>query len=445
MRNSNAMTVNDGRPGKQGVELAKPLDSLRQKLYRKAKSEPKFRFYTLYNHIHREDVLAAAWKLVKRNGGAPGVDGISIALVKESGEGEFLKEIQQELQAKKYKPQPIKRVYIEKPDGGKRPLGIPTVKDRTIQAAVRLIIEPIFEADFEDTSYGFRPGRSQHDALAKVQEHLKAGARQVYDIDLKGYFDSVPHDKLMKCLQMRISDQSLLKLIRMWLKSPVIEEQGGGKKRTSRNDKGTPQGGVISPLLANVYLHWFDKVFRKQMEASGESARMVRYADDMLIFADNLSHNLCEFVRHKLEDWLELELNQTKTRKVELRDGNGSVDFLGFTFRFDKDLKGRSKHYLNTTPSAKSLKRERVRLKEMTDHSKCFVPIPQLISQINKHLKSWKPYYEFGYPRKAFRDISSYTMERLTKHLKRRSQRPFRPPAKVSYYEHLHSLGLQSI
>jgi RNA-directed DNA polymerase len=425
------------------------LSLLRHKLSQKAKAEPKFRFYALYDRIYRKDVLWAAWEKVRANGGKGGVDGLSIKAIEKSAGGaqRLVAELHQELLTKTYKPKAVRRVYIEKPDGRKRPLGIPTVRDRVVQTACLLILEPIFEADFEQCSYGFRPGRNAHQALEEIRGHLKGGYQAVYDADLKSYFDTIDHERLMACVRMRVVDRSVLKLIGMWLKAPVLQSAqgggGGGGKIAKRSRKGTPQGGVISPLLSNLYLHWVDKVFhRASGPAYWASARLVRYADDFVVLAHYQGEKLQRWIESKLEGWLGLEINRDKTRVIDLRQEGEELDFLGYTFRYDRDRKGRPQRYLNVTISNRALKRERQKLYEMISPKRCFVPLPQLIEELNQHLKGWANYFSYGYPRQGLREINAYVRQRLTQHVRRRSQRPFRPPAGVSYYEHFNRMGL---
>lgn len=309
--------------------------------------------------------------------------------------------------------------------------------------AVLLILEPIFEADFVDCSYGFRPGRSAHQALEEIRQHLLDGKTSVYDADLKGYFDTIPHDKLMACVQMRVVDSSVLKLIRLWLEAPVVEppEKPGGKPTVKRNHKGTPQGGVISPLLANIYLHWFDKAFhRTDGPAHWAKARLVRYADDFVVLARYQSQRLRQHIEDKLEKWLELELNREKTRIINVREE--SLDFLGYTFCYVNSRLYPGTKVLSMRPSAKAVQRQKDALRWLTSAAMRTVPVTELIGRINRQLRGWGNYFGRGYWKDAFHEITGHVQVRLAVHLRNRSQRRYRVPEGQTLYQHLQALGL---
>lgn len=420
--------------------LPQKLFSLQGKLYLKAKREPRFKFYSLYGHICRMDVLEPALKQVTRNGGAPGVDGIRIKDITASTEtkSQFLDSLQKELESKEYKVSAVKRVYIEKSNGKKRPLGIPTVKDRVVQTAICMIIEPIFEADFTDVSFGFRPKRSAHDALDRIKSTIDNGYCQIYDADLSSYFDTIPHDKLMKCLERRISDRHLLKLMRKFLKAPV-NDNGDISKPTS----GTPQGGIVSPLLANLYLHWFEVLFYSDKgPGTWARAHLTRYADDFVIMARFIDYRIKYWVSTTLEGHFGLEINKEKTSVVNLDNLDESLDFLGFTFRRAKSKFGTGK-FTVLTPSVKSLLESKRKVREVIACNGWKKPIPDLIESVNRLLRGSCNYYSLGYARKYARDLTHEARVSLERNFKRRSQRPLKCPKGLSWYKFLHQrLGL---
>jgi RNA-directed DNA polymerase len=400
---------------------AERVQDFQRKLYRKAKQDKKFRFYVLYDKVRLPHFLREAYKRCKKNDGCPGVDGVSFADIEKYGVEKFISEIIVELENKTYKPQAVLRKEIEKENGKVRPLGIPTIKDRVIQMAVKLVIEPIFEADFEENSYGFRPQRSAKDAVTEIKQNLLQGKCDVFDADLSAYFDTIPHKELMHLIALRISDKNILHLIKMWLKAPVMED--GRPKGGKKNKVGTPQGGVISPLLANIYLHLLDKavnkvggVFRKN------GVEIVRYADDFVLMADKIPKE-CLKLMNWMFDKMKVELNEEKSKMVFAREK--SFDFLGHTFRFSKDLYERSFKYWNVEPSVKSQKkvRENIRKYMKVNGHKA----PQIVAKdINTITRGWINYYTIKgvtYPNKAKRDLRYYLWKKLTRFYKRKSQR----------------------
>jgi len=422
----------------KGKPILPKVSQLRRKLADKAKREPRFRFYALYDRIYRKDVLWSAWCIVQRNDGGPGIDQQSIAEIEQFGAIRLIDEIHESLKSKTYQPQPIKRVHIPKGDGKTRPLGIPTVKDRIIQQACLLILEPIFEEDFLDCSYGYRPGRSAHQALDVIERNLKEGRTAVYDADLKGYFDSIPHDNLMKAVEWRIADRQVLNLIRMWLTAPIIEKDEQGRTTKKRPDRGTPQGGVISPLLANLYLHWFDRKFHSENGPfKFADARMVRFADDFVIMARRIDSRIVEWVEGKIEKWMGLAINRDKTKVLNAKEPGMTLDFLGYSFRYDKSrFPGSNRRYWNRIPSKKSVKGFQERLHELT--SKGCKPVGEVVRELNWFLISWSNYFGTGYPSEMFSRLNYFVGKRLWQFMHRQSQRPFKPPEGVSWYEFIY-------
>ncbi|HVM95740.1 MAG TPA: reverse transcriptase domain-containing protein, partial [Candidatus Acidoferrales bacterium] len=286
--------------------------------------------------------------------------------------------------------------------------------------------------------------RNAHQAIDTIRQHISAGFQEAYDADLKSYFDTIPHDALIKCLERRITDRSVLKLIRLWLESPIVETDEHGRTQATRPKQGTPQGGVISPLLANLYLHWFEKRFYSS-DGPGRwaNAKLVRYADDFVVLARYQSGQMVRWIEGLLEGRFRLTVNREKTRIVKLHEAGQSLDFLGFTLRYDRDLYGRDKRYLNIFPSIKAMTRAHDRVRELTGPERCFVPIRKMIDDINRWSKGWSGYFHLGYPRKCFRELNRFMLLRSMRHLQRRSQRAYRTPEGESFYAHLQRLGLR--
>ena len=400
---------------------AERVQDFQRKLYRKAKQDGKFRFYVLYDKVRLPHFLREAYKRCKANNGCAGVDGITFADVEKTGVDLLISEIIDELETRNYKPQPVLRVMITKENGKERPLGIPTVKDRVIQMAVKLVIEPIFEADFENNSYGFRPKRSASGAVKEISENLQSGHCNVFDADLSAYFDTIPHKELMHLIALRISDKNILHLIKMWLKAPVMKDgrPQGGKK----NKVGTPQGGVISPLLANIYLHLLDKAVNKMggvFQRNG--VKLVRYADDFVLMAKNIPEECFEHLNWMFGK-MKLKLNEQKSSVLCAYDE--SFDFLGHTFRYSDDIFGRPYKYWNVEPSNKSQKKVRGKIRDYIKESGHKAP-HDLVKDLNAITRGWINYFTIDgvtYPNKAKRNLRYYLNKKLTRYYKRKSQR----------------------
>ena len=378
-----------------------------RELYRAAKRSPNRRFHALYDKLVQKDVLVEAWKQVKANRGHGGVDGKSLESIEKEGVGLFLKEIQEELKDGTYRPKPVKRVEIPKPDGGKRPLGIPIIRDRVVQAACRKMVEPIFEADFLKGSYGFRLKRSAHQAHEEILKWVNRGCRFVVDGDIRKYFDSIDHTKLMVLVRQRISDKKVLMLIEGWLKAGVLTEG-----RLLPTQEGTPQGGVISPLLSNIFLHLLDKVWNKRY---GELGKLIRYADDFVVLCP--TRQKAEESLKVLKSLLErmgLELHPEKTKLVEMGLGKEGFDFLGFHYRIYQPRKKGWKAYVRSWPNRKAMKKITEKIKAVTsDGWRLSLPMEELVKTLNPILRGWAQYFKVGTSWKQFSNIQRYTITRL--------------------------------
>jgi len=398
---------------------------LQLKLYLKAKQESGYKFYILYDKIFQKHVLSEAYKRSKKKNGAPGIDKQTFADIEKYGRIKFLAEISEELRARTYKPQAVRRVWIEKENGGERPLGIPTIKDRVVQQACKIVIEPIFEADFDNSSYGFRPKRSAKGAISEILDKLKQGNQTVYDADLSKYFDTIPHDRLETALKERIADPRVLHLINSWLKVPIVEKDGkytGGKSNT----KGTPQGGVISPLLANIYMNLLDRIINNlQGEFSRRGITMIRYADDFILMSKHINQEVINKV-HNYLDRMGLTINTEKSKLINAREE--SFDFLGFRVRYDRSIFSKRGRFWNIQPKPKSQKkiRQKINLKlKSIGH----YPAYGVVSELNPIIRGWMNYYRIekvSYTQVAFRELESYLRNRLHRYYNRKSQRKSR-------------------
>jgi len=426
----------------KAINTHEKVRNLQNRLYLTAKADRKRRFYALYDKIYRNDILEEAWKRVKQNGGTGGIDKVSIDDVKTYGEEKLLGEIAEELRTGKYRCKPVRRSYIPKPDGRKRALGIPTIKDRIVQMAAKIVIEPVFEADFQPCSYGFRPKRSAKQAMDRIFEVSdKGGALWVIDADIKDYFGSINHDKLLLLVKQRITDRRVLKLIKGWLKAGVLENG-----RYSESTLGAPQGGVISPLLSNIYLNYFDVYWNK---AFGHLGELVRYADDFVILCKRLSHAEEAFRAVKwIMGKLELTLHSEKTRLVDMYFGKDSFDFLGFNNRFQRFRNKNWQWYwtLQQIPSKKAMKKMRANIKEVfASPSKLLLSMEEMVKLLNPKIIGMRNYYTRRFTRPWLWKIDKYINFKFTRWYNRKKQRKYRLGNAVKVGELTLRAGLASI
>jgi RNA-directed DNA polymerase len=396
------------------------IRTLQRKLYCKAKAEPAFRFYVLYDKICREDILLHAYKLARANAGAPGVNGITFDMIEEQGLEAWLAGLRDELVSKTYRPDPVRRVMIPKANGdGERPLGIPTIRDRTVQTAAKIVLEPIFEADFEDTAYGYRPRRGAVDAVRQIHGHIARGYTDVVDADLSRYFDTIPHSELLKSVARRVVDRNVLSLIKLWLKAPIEERDADGTRRMSGGKsmtRGTPQGGVASPLLANIYMNRFLKHWRQSGAAEAFRAQIVSYADDFVILSRGRAAEALAWTQAVMSK-LGLTLNEAKTSLKDARKER--FEFLGYSFGPHYPYKSKVRMCLSASPSKKSVQRLRMNVGELLVPSNT-APWPDVRDPLNRILRGWSNYFCYGARAAAYRSADHYVRERVRDFLARR-------------------------
>jgi RNA-directed DNA polymerase len=412
------VSADEASPADSGRSPLDKVRALQHTLYRAAKADPGRRFHTLWDKVLRRDVLWRAWVAVRANNGAPGVDRTTLAMVEQYGVTRLLDEVADELREGKYRPLPARRVFIPKPGTNEqRPLSIPAVRDRIVQAAVKIVLEPVFEADFLPCSFGFRPKRSAHDGLQVVIDEAWRGRRWVVETDIANCFSAIPHDRLMQAVQERVVDQPVLKLLRAMLRAGVME---AGLVR--REAAGTPQGGVISPLMCNVYLHRIDRVWDNRAHGV-----LARFADDLLVMCATRQQAEAALTRLRvLLAELGLEPKEAKTRIVHLEEGGEGVDFLGFHHRWVRSRGWRGKRgstFLARWPADKAMQRARDRIRDLTVRSRLLLSVETVVQDINRFLRGWAAYFRYGHSTHRFNKIRSYALERLALFIGKRHKR----------------------